>query len=369
MKKRLNGILLSVADEAISKENIIGYLNIVKNNPTLSAFNHCMIYLQKPDAQILCRRGTWERKNREVKPNVKPIVFMYPRITLKAPAQKHLVDGKPQVVAGTDVAINHVQAQYQCNYDAVNVFDVADTISKTEPEEAVLQTPEISFADRIFELTEVTPECADISGISNYQYDEKNRTLYYSYDLNTDDGKKKYNQMIVDFFIEYYLPNIYKVNDKMLKCAIKYIIYERYGIKHRIMSASFGQLNKYSIEEKLQFIFNLQYLVNGIVQSLEGYSLTFDETFFIKNLLYDISDLETSAIVTIDGIAESVDDVVVKRELAAFRGKLMVMDENSLFQVIEKSKTGEMSIYPPEAIEIKDKSQERVLFEALQKIS
>lgn len=49
---KTNNVLLKVALEAITRENIIKYLNVVKNNINLSPENQAMIYLQNPNAKI-----------------------------------------------------------------------------------------------------------------------------------------------------------------------------------------------------------------------------------------------------------------------------------------------------------------------------
>lgn len=345
-----NQVLKMVANEAVTKEHIMSYLDVVKNNLSLSVLNQAMVYLQKSTAKMVCGKKAWESMGRTIKEGARPIVLFFPTIQMREPPEEYEIDGVPQVVEGTDVQIHTKEAVYANHYIPVNAFDLDSTEGNDIPDAAPEHEP---FMDTILEITQATSEFADIKGVSSIkgEYKKENNVFYFSNSINPNDdrGRNEYEKAALSMYLDYIFLS-YNLKDISLQKAISYVLYERYGItQHNIEKPAFMKLDKKTEAEKLDFLYLLQYFTSNIVQDFEGHYLTFNETAFVNDI-FSASDA-TEMWCLFDKVKLSIEDDLLKDELTNLQTKLMRAKDGFLEELLSLRSRKEVYTYPP--LEIK----------------
>lgn len=341
-----NLVLKQVANEVVTKDHIIGYLDVVKNNLNMSVLNQAMIYLQRPHAKMVCGKKAWESMERTIKSDTLPVVLFFPTLRMTEPPEEYEVDGVPQVVGDTNVSMNKKEPVFKHEYIPVNAFDFDSTEGNIIPD----NTPHLeSFSEAIMDITGASIENVPLENmdkVNGYKYDKEQNVIYISDDFKSD---KEYTRALIDALLAYIFYS-HQLNDKCLKAAIKYVISEHYDIPNNIAASLFTKLNEKSEEEKLDFLYLLQYYTSNIVQDFEGYYLTFNETAFINDI-YDTanpSDIQRS----FDKVILSIEDDFLKDELAGLRSKLLRADSECLEELLSLRANKEIYTYPPHEIKL-----------------
>lgn len=340
-----NLIIEKVAEEVVNKENIIKYLNVVKNNINLSVLNQCMVYLQNPNAKIVCGRVAWEEMGRYVVEKARPTVLYFPSVTIEELPEEFKIDGRPQSIGTNDIPIYLKEAIYGSSYIPVNGYDYDSTEGDGELPDITLSS---TFLDEIISITQGTTEVVDKKALQGEmgKYDRETNTFYFSdaMDLKTDYGKTEFNKTALSLYVDYVMEN-YNITDTSLIYAVKYILFERYGFSHNIEKPLFVKLNKKKSEEKAPFLAMIQFLTNGIVQDFEGYFLNFDETALINDLFVsaDYSDMW----IAFDKAAVSIEDEMLKEEMNILKNKLMRTVDGYLDDLLSLKLDKKVYTYPP----------------------
>lgn len=341
-----NQTLIKVANDVVTSDHIIGYLDVVKNNLNMSVLNQAMIYMQNPMATNVCGKKAWLSKKRTVNANAVPIVLFFPNLLIKEDAEPFDIDGMIQYVKDTDVTMYIKEAVYENQYIPVNAFDVSQTsgdeIKKTSPTDLI---------DTILDITNVIPVR---SASSKTRYDKTENKLYYpdNIDFTTEHGKQRYNEIMLNMYIDYIFDN-HNITDKILKKAVQYVIYEHYNIPHNIKSTLFKKLDTalYAASTaKITFIEQLNFITSNVIQDLEGYYLTFDETAFLNTLLYT-SD-RTKLYININKVLNTLDDNILNNELYNLRSKLLRTDDDCLKHLYKLRQKKQLYTYPAEKLDI-----------------
>ena len=337
-----NQVLKQVANEAVSKEHIISYLDVVKNNLNLSVLNQAMVYLQRPTAKMVCGKKAWESLGRTIAPNALPIVLFFPTIRMTQLPEEYEEDGAAQVMGDTDVPINRKEPVFENNYIPVNAFDYDSTTGDAVPDAT---PPHETFANAIMEVTGAdieTTSFTDGDAIRNeYKYDSDENIFYISNNLKSDSA---YTHTLVYGYLDYIF-TVHHVTDVCLKAAIKYVVNEHYHLPNNIAKPIFRRLDTLSEDEKLNFMRSLQYYVSGIIQDFEGYSLSFNETAFINDLFYTLNPSAMHRI--FDKAISSLEDDLLKDDLFHLREKLMHTDDSHLKALLSSRAKKEIYTYPP----------------------
>ena len=103
-------------------------------------------------------------------------------------------------------------------------------------------------------------------------YDEVKNVFYLS-ELCLEIQKE---QTILSFYIDYLMQKK-RVENKLVKMAVCYVIYERFQLKHTIVKALFGKLEKMSPAEKWEFLKSVRSISKQVIDDMEGYTLDFNE--------------------------------------------------------------------------------------------
>lgn len=286
---------MSVVETAASKEGILNFLNVLVNNPHLSFLNLLLVYEQKPTAKMMCGRKAWEQMGHTVCYEAEPIKLLFPHI---------------KEMMSADKSVYHVE------YRDVSCFD----LDSTQGSNSVSKKKQIIFADRITQLTGATWELISEEALRDALvqgfYDEKENIFYLSRNCTTEQQE----QVALELYIDYVLAG-HGLEDKLLKMAVTYVMNEHYHLKNTIISALFGRLGKFTVDEKSMFLRNVQRVSKQIMDDLDGITLSFNETAFINELL--ISDGQEDIVKELDYVMDSVDDVHLKEELYALKEKLV----------------------------------------------
>ena len=340
-----NTILLQIANEVVCKEKIISYLDLLKNNINMSAINCSMIYLQNPNAKMVCGRKAWTEMGRNVNEGAKPIVLLFPSVTIKEPPEEFCIDGVPMAVGDTDVPIYLKEAVYESNYIPVNGFDYDSTTG--EDVSSIVNKP--NFIDNIIEVSGGTTQSIFSKALEGYKGKyEPNENIFYlsdDIDISTEYGRNEYDKTLISLFIDYKMSS-YNIPNKEVKKALEYVLYERYGFtNHNIEKPLFAKLNKYTGEQKVDFLLTIHYLVSDIIQDFEGYYLNFDETALINDLL--ISSEYDDMWIAFNKAMTCIDDEILVDNMKTLQSKLMLTANGYLDDILAQKMAKCLYSYPP----------------------
>ena len=348
-----NQVLMQVADEVVSKENIIGYLDVVKNNLTLSVLNQAMVYLQNPKAKMVCGTNEWKNVGRTVKNGAKPIVIFFPAIQMVKPAEEYEEDGRVQFIANTNVPINLKQAVYENNYVPVNVHDIDSTIADGDD---APKKEEPKFLSAISRITQGTIEFADINVSSvKGKYDKTQNVFYISNKIKTQDNdyqRAELKKAAIFMYLDYLFAND-GIKDMKLKNAILYVLYEYYGsITHNIDTPLFNKLEERDIDEKIEFLSMVQYYTCKIAKDFEGHFLTFNETALVNDMLYTSNHEDMWGV--FDKAIVSLDDELLIEDMQHLKSNLMRTTIECLKELVSLRNQNKLYNYPPYILELDD---------------
>lgn len=312
--------IMELVERAASKDSILNYLKILSSNPHLSFQNLLLVSEQNPKAEWVCGRKAWEEIGRTVKDDAKPIMLLFPKI---------------QQIG---------EQKYLSEYLKVGCYCYDSTEGKP-----YIRNKQIAFADRITLLTgatwEIVPEEALMSSLDQGFYDRDRNTFCISKNCS----KEQQEPTVMELYIDYVLQEE-QITDKLLKMAIVYVLNEHFGFKNTIISALFGKLAKYTLDDKLIFLKRAGQISKQILDDLEGYTLNFNETAFLNDLL-DSSDTERIGSI-LDSVAGNLTDGELKEEIFVLREKLINSKQSCLNELYQRKKERSLFTVPPFRLEM-----------------
>lgn len=308
-----------VAEKAATREGMLPFLRLCAENRQLSLINQLLVYSQNPDAKMVCGRAAWGQVGRNVKAEAVPIRILFPKI-------------KP----GHDI-----------KYRIVNVYDY----DSTDGPEMTMKKRKIAFADRITLLTgatwEMVPEAAMKDRLDRGYYDS-NRNIFC---LSEESSGEQQEQTILGLYIDYVLGNI-GIQDRLVKLAVSFVVYERVGIKHTIVGALFGKAGKLTPDGKWEFLKRVDCISKRVLDDLEGYMLSFNEIAFINSLLTTDKPEEIEPIFT--QAADLICNEKLKEEVLLLKGKLTKTSSRHLTELYKKRCGMQLFTYPPVMLDLED---------------
>lgn len=320
-----------VAEKAATREEMLPFLRLCAENGQLSLVNQLLVYSQNPDAKMVCGRAAWGQVGRSVKAKAVPIRILFPEI-------------KP----GHDI-----------KYRIVNVYDY----DSTDGTEMTMKKRKIAFADRITLLTgatwEMVPEAAMKDRLDRGYYDSE-RNIFC---LSEESSGEQQEQTILGLYIDYVLGNI-GIQDRLVKLAVSFVVYERVGIKHTIVGALFGKAGKLTSDEKWEFLKMVDCISKRVLDDLEGYMLSFNEIAFINSLLTTDKPEEIEAIFT--QTADLVSNEELKEEILLLKEKLTKTSARYLTELYKKRYGMQLFTYPPVMLDLENEEylrEERRFFD------
>ncbi|SEO08309.1 hypothetical protein SAMN04489762_3443 [Terribacillus saccharophilus] len=141
LQENYEKLLTGVKKAAASPEYYKRYLDFASKFPKRSVRNQMLVYMQKPDAQLVAGLKTWNKFGRQVNKGSKAIKVVAP-ITNK----ENEIDPKTN---------NVVEKNVIKGYKMVNVFDVNDTKGVPLPQHPLVpeSVKESEFAEKTFHAT------------------------------------------------------------------------------------------------------------------------------------------------------------------------------------------------------------------------
>ena len=135
----------------------------------------------------------------------------------------------------------------------------------------------------------------------------------------------------------------------LVRIAVRFIVFENFGIKHTIVKALFGKLQRMSRDEKYAFIQEVIEKSRKILDDLEGWRLSFNETAFLNSLLVSSDRTENACI--LDMAARSTENEEWKEELILLREKLMRTKMECLAELFQRKCQKRLFSFPPVKLE------------------
>ena len=320
-----------VAEKAASKEGLLPFLRVCAENRQLSLVNQLLVYSQNPDAKMVCGKAAWGQVGRSVKAEAVPIRIIFPEISL-----------------AQDV-----------KYRAVNVYDYDSTDGKEQTE----KKRKIAYADRITQLTgatwEIVPEAAMKDSLDRGHYDSE-RNIFYLSEMCSGEQQE---QTILGLYIDYVLGSV-GIQDRLVKLAVSFVVYERFGIKHTIVGVLFGKVGKLTADEKWEFLKRICCVSKKVLDDMEGCTLSFNEIAFVNSLLttdepeeIEMIFLQATNLISVEGLRE---------ELLLLKEKLLKTSEGYLTKLYKKRCDKQLFTYPPVTLELEEEDylrEERRFFD------
>lgn len=317
-------IIRTTADKAITKDNIMSYLNLVANNPAMSVLNQALIYSQMPEGKCFCGGKAWGNIGCTVRADERPISLIIPHIDTE---------------------------DYDYEYLPVKAF----AESQVEGDTKQPDLSDISFVDAVIEITGMTPISVDPAKINGCKskFDKDNNEILISknIDIKTDAGKKEYNKAIVNAYITSTLESYGVKNATLMDKAVLYVLCTRYGFDAKnINPILFRKLNDMSTDERVKFMFNLQFFVSGMVQDFEGYYLQFDEVILLGDLMTvtEPDELIDVLVKSEQGIASDN----LKYIIRILREKLTRTERQDIMELISLRESHQLCTYPHRLLQL-----------------
>lgn len=312
----------NIAESAITRDNILPLLKVCAANIGLSYLNQLLIFNQKPNAGAVCGRKAWEHLGRKIKDDAVPVQILFPRF------RKEIY---------TD---SFTKAEYRAEYVAVNVFE----FSSTEGREYQVERIKVIFSDRITQITGVTWELVSSEALEEaleYGKFDRERKVFCLLSNSTEEQKKR---TIISLYIDYVM-DMSKIDDKLLKLAVSYVVYEHLEIKHMIVRALFGRIEKMEAEEKLGLLKNVLWLSKRVIDDLVRNTLSFNEAAFVNDLL--VTDDKDAMYLQFQQITASLEHDELREELEYLALRLKNAKDGYLTWLLEQKCQKTLFSYPP----------------------
>lgn len=306
----------AMAERVASREEILPFLRVCVRNSHLSLLNQLLVYEQCPEAKMVCGKNAWRHLGRTVRENAAAIQILIPDVLLEK-------------VVG---------------YRVVDVYDYDSTAGASMSE----QSRKPDFADRITQITgatwEIVPEAAMKGGLDRGHYDGEKHIFYLA-----EQGTGQQEQTILGLYVDYVMDGR-EHKDMLVKLAVSFLLYERYGLKHTIVSALFGKLGKMAAEEKWAFLKDVRCTYKKILDDLEGHTLDFNETAFVNSLLVSGEPVVVNRV--FEQAVEKAGNEDLREELLVLKEKLMWTREGYLEELYRKRCQRQLFSFPPVALEM-----------------
>jgi len=306
-----------IAGNVASREELLPFLRVCAENKHLSLTNQLLVYEQNPEAKTVCGRSAWEQLGRKVKNDAVTIQILFPEL-------------KP----GQNV-----------EYRVVKVFDYDSTEGSVLKE----RYGKFALADRITQLTkatwEIVPEAALNDSLDKGFYD-KERNVFC---LSETCTMEQQEQSVLSLYMEY-VSGCIGIQDRLVKMASSFVVYERLGLKHTIVGALFGKVGRLASDEKWEFLKCVWWMSKRVLDDLEGVSLTFNEIAIINSML--TTDVPEEVQRILEQAAEYVMDEELREELGILKEKLMRTREGYLTELYQKRCRMQLFTYPPVLLEL-----------------
>lgn len=138
--------------------------------------------------------------------------------------------------------------------------------------------------------------------------------------------------------------------DPFLRIAVRFVVFEYFGMKHTIVKALFGRLNRMSMEEKYAFLKETIEKSRKLLDKLEGCTLSFNETAFLNDLLVSANKSENVQILEL--AAQSTENQEWREELVNLREKMAKIKAGCLAELYQRKCQRRLFSFPPVRLEM-----------------
>lgn len=135
-----------------------------------------------------------------------------------------------------------------------------------------------------------------------------------------------------------------------VRIAVRFVVFEYFGMKHTIVKALFGRLNRMSMEEKYAFLKETIEKSRKLLDKLEGCTLSFNETAFLNDLLVSANKSENVQILEL--AAQSTENQEWREELVNLREKMAKIKAGCLAELYQRKCQRRLFSFPPVRLEM-----------------
>lgn len=360
MNKVINNQLINeLTNEVLNSNTIQTYLDIVARCHHLSYMNQLLVYKQCPTSTIIMGKVAWESLGSSITPGSIPIALLYPHIVLTDPGTPMTDEsGAALQEKGTGTAMYIKDPNYATSYKTVYAFDIRQTDRHIREDEPC----RIEFIDRIKLVSPLTVAFVEKDELvvphDKGQYVETEKEIQILQGLSDSES----NAIAAKMFVEYHIDNaLLKTSGKLgpeyqyleiIKLLCSYCVSKHFGINNKQNSFIYvNKLEKADVIIKKKILLLVSTYVNDIIQELEGWSLTFNETAILNSILYSVSYSELASSLTIVG-ERIKNDKLIFSSLNSVVFKLLHSETGYLSQLFNEKCRQTLYSYPPYPVEV-----------------
>ena len=293
--------------QAIKPINIRKYLKFCADLYRFSYDNQMIMYANKPDASCVAGINAWKKAGRKIKDGEDPIYVFVDVIKCESPGVPAVdADGVQLVLSDSGIPVYDKEPVYSDFMQPVPVYD----ISQTEPIDNTEETPVEEDRELPNFLEYIDSQALIVVPVDKMDISHKYENAYYDPAANEIIIKRSTpeavrNQELLHAYVQFVFtveenmemsPSSPRVRDSKypdiaVEC-ITWILNEHFGLKQTIRA--FGDLSVYDNEDDVQVERDLRiisFYAQRIIQHLERFPLTFEETSLLNTLMYD-DDIE-----------------------------------------------------------------------------
>ena len=365
ISEQINGQINEILENALEFENVKDFLTVVGHFPQFSWKNLLLIWKQSPQSLYLAGKEAYLAAGRELKPDAKPILLLYPMFVMVKPGEPDMSMGHITVSKMTGVMYK-TEPVYEYRYKPVKVYEVSSTVGKKSYIKGDF-TFSLKNIKKISGFTVRPPKEGD-----NLKPFERGKIVI----TETEKGEKGFfvikeglsdeeaDRTLAKLYIENELDkcyaestefdgsNVYDEFDKNVLIAIKkYVTYAVLSYFYMKTDDIFSgalqkEISALPIEKKRLFVKLICQKSSEYIMDLsDKLTLTFDETAIANSLLHTSEYSE--AYISFINVALRVKDIDLREEIMEFAEKLHVSKDGYLQKLIEMIDQHKLYTYPP----------------------
>ena len=351
--KGIEELLLDTAEQVFKKDNLISFLRVAAANYLQDYRNQLLIWRQKRTASVVAGKRAFEEAGLQMREDAKPVVVLYPVISCKYAGRLKTDAGGRPVYRDNWFAYESPPV-FELKYPMVSAFDLQDTLSVDG-----------SYRDRIEDIdifSAVRGNAAfTVEGVSKDVISEKGVTDYVNERFLIRDGcsEKERDEVLLQLFSEYFVETGLK-KDPFLRMYLKEEYFQdlkmllsgaalaRFGL----LSENCPSLRKAGLEQaergdKLKLLMCLNLALQGLVETIAGGYLTYDETALCNSLLKQDKEGKVRIELMDQAFAFREQEVYLDHTLQCLYAKLKKADKKAVTVLCEKIRRQKLTTFPP----------------------
>ena len=290
--------------EVIKPINIRKFLKFCADMFRFSYDNQMILYANMPDASCVAGINAWKKAGYELKEGETPIYVFVDMIKCDSPGEVAVdKDGVSLVLSDSGIPVYDKEPVYSDFMQPVPVYDISQMEFKGEEEPAAdMEMPDVlEYIDAQPLIVVPVDKMDNAHKYENAYYDPAENEIVVKRSISENIRNQELMHAYVQFIFSNdenmeMSPSCPKIQDcKYPDIAVEciaWILNDHFNLKQTIRA--FGDLSVYDNEDDLQVENDLRvvsFYSQRIIQHLERFPLTFEETTILNTLMFD-DDME-----------------------------------------------------------------------------